>query len=119
MSATQRYAGSCHCGKVRFAATTDLARVVTCNCSRCSRLGVIWCFVTPDNFALESGEDALGHYTFNRHVIDHRFCTTCGIEPFARGRTPSGTESVAINVRCLEGIDIDQLSPIRVNGRDI
>ncbi len=28
------YEGGCHCGRVRFRVTGDLARVVECNCSQ-------------------------------------------------------------------------------------
>ncbi|HWL89462.1 MAG TPA: hypothetical protein VNO21_26845 [Polyangiaceae bacterium] len=37
MSERKTYRGRCHCGKVHFEVTTDLGRVVECNCSHCSR----------------------------------------------------------------------------------
>jgi hypothetical protein len=99
----RKYSGSCHCGAVQYDVEVDLDNVNTCNCSRCSRLGVIWSFAQPEKFNLTKGADALASYLFNRKVINHRFCTTCGIEPFARGTLTRGVEMVAVNVRCLEG----------------
>ena len=32
-----RYEGSCHCGAVRFAVTTDFPELTTCDCSICRR----------------------------------------------------------------------------------
>jgi hypothetical protein len=33
------YHGSCQCGAVAFDVEVDISRPVTCNCSRCQRLG--------------------------------------------------------------------------------
>jgi len=117
MAERKTYQGGCHCGQVRFDVTTDLAPVITCNCSICARHGFLWTFVTPDQFALRAGGDDLTTYKFNKHVIDHLFCPDCGVESFARGKRPDGTESVAINVRCLDGIDLDGLTLTKVDGR--
>lgn len=62
----------------------DLSKVISCNCSRCGRLG------------------ALKH---------------CGIEAFARGTWPDGKTMAAINVRCVEGIDLDALQVTKVDGK--
>ena len=83
---------------------------VTCNCSRCRRLGSVLAFAPRESFTLLSGEDTLNEYTFNRGVIRHLFCRTCGIESFAYGQMPDGTPVVAINVNCLDGVDPHTLS---------
>ena len=113
----QSYLGSCQCGAVRYQVNADLSSTITCNCSRCSRLGLILTFVPPSEFTLISGEDATTEYLFNRHVIHHHFCSTCGVQSFSRGKSPDGSPMVAINVRCLEGLDLDALSPRRFDGR--
>jgi len=33
------YTGGCQCGKVRYEAQADIGEVITCNCSRCRKLG--------------------------------------------------------------------------------
>ena len=50
------------------------------------------------------GGDALGSFEFNKHVLNHRFCTTCGVSPFVEGPT-----MVAVNMRCVEGVDLHAL----------
>ena len=117
MPDARTYTGSCHCGAVLYEATTDLAQVMSCNCSRCLRLGWLLTFVPPDQFTLQAGEDALQEYRFNTHNIAHLFCRSCGIESFARGKQRDGTEMVAVNVRCLAGVDIDKLAITKVDGR--
>ena len=115
--AEQRYTGGCQCGKVRYEVTTDLDRTMSCNCSRCAKLGWIISFVPASNFRLLSGEDGLSDYLFNKHVIHHLFCSTCGIESFARGTGPDGSEAVAVNARCLDGVDVGALKPTAVDGK--
>jgi hypothetical protein len=98
--------GGCHCGAVRYTVEIDpAAQAITCNCSLCGRTGALLQFVTHDKFTLEKGEDQLTDYQFNKHVIHHVFCKTCGVRSFARGNTPKGP-MVAINVRCLDDADV-------------
>jgi len=118
MSEAKTYSGSCHCGRVRFKVTTDLARVISCNCSMCSRAGTLLTFVPAEQFELLSGDDALGDYQFNKHVIHHLFCRHCGIKSFAKGTPPTTNKEMrAINVRCLEGVDLDALTVQKVDGK--
>lgn len=117
MTGAQTYRGSCHCGAVAYEATAALDKVISCNCSRCARLGWLLSFVPASQFRLLSGADVLTEYRFNTKTIAHLFCRVCGIEPFARGKRPDGAEMVALNVRCLEGVDPDSLAVEKVDGR--
>jgi len=111
------FSGGCHCGQVRFEVTTDLAQVMSCNCSICTKHGLLLTFVAPEQFALRAGAEDLSEYQFNKKVIHHRFCPVCGVESFARGAKPDGAPMVAINVRCLEGVYIGALKPMPYDGR--
>lgn len=112
-----RYQGSCHCGEVRFTVDVDLSRPITCNCSYCSRRGSILAFTPAENFALQGGEEKLTEYRFHTKKIQHLFCSVCGIESFARSTMPDGTKMVAVNVRCLEGVDLENLQTTQFDGR--
>lgn len=112
-----RHEGGCQCGRVRYAVDVELDQLISCNCSRCGKLGSILTFADADAFDLTSGEDALTEYQFNTHKISHLFCKTCGIQSFGRGTAPNGQQMVAINVRCLDGIDVFALEPQQVDGR--
>lgn len=103
--AEETYHGSCQCGAIAFSVALDLSQTVVCNCSRCRRLGAILTFAPRAAFSFESGEDATTEYLFNKHVISHRFCPTCGIQTFGFGQLPDGTPTVAVNVNCLDGVD--------------
>jgi hypothetical protein len=119
MAEAKTYQGGCHCGRVRFKATTDLARVVSCNCSRCHKIGAHFTFVPTDQFELLSGEGALTDYQFNTRNIHHVFCSTCGVESFARGTAPNGQEVVAINARCIDDLDLGALTLTFFDGKSI
>ena len=113
---TQTYTGGCQCGKVRYEVSLELGEVIACNCSRCGRLGSLLAFTPAENFNLISGEGALTEYQFNKHVIHHLFCSTCGIQSFACGQQ-KGVEMVAVNARCLDGVEPEKLKMKHVNGR--
>lgn len=80
--------------------------------------GFLLTFVPKENFKLLSGEDNLTSYKFNKKHIDHLFCKTCGIESFAEGSDGQGNEMVAINLRCIDDIDLETLPRKPYNGKD-
>ena len=111
------HTGGCHCGQIRYEVTLDLDRVISCNCSICTKAGSLLSAVSPEQFRLDSGKDVLSDYTFNKHIIHHLFCPDCGIRPFARGKLPDGSEMMMINVRCLDNVDVAALKPQPFDGR--
>lgn len=117
--AEKTFTGGCHCGDVRYEVTADVSTVYECNCSRCQKLGLLWTFVKPDSFGLRAGEEATTPYRFNKRIIEHLFCTTCGVESFARGTGPDGDPTVAVNVRCLDNIDLGKLNRVPFDGRSL
>jgi len=111
------YEGSCHCGKIRFEVEGELGKVMECNCSICRRRAHLLWFVPRAQFTLEADPADLGTYKFNKHVIAHHFCRTCGVGPFSLGVDPRGNEMAAINVRCLAGVEPDELEIQKIDGR--
>lgn len=112
------YHGSCHCGSVRFEALSErITQAISCNCSMCRRKGTLLTFIPGADFTLTAGGEALTDYQFNRHIIHHLFCSTCGVTSFARGTLPDGTSTVALNVRCIDEIDLDALTITPFDGK--
>ena len=112
-----KYRGSCHCGKVAYEVEGELQSAMACNCSMCQRKGSLLWFVPRDAFKLLTPQDAALVYQFNKHHIKHRFCPECGIHPYAEGTDPKGNPMAAINVRCLEDVDLDTVQVSHFNGR--
>ena len=114
-----KYKGSCHCGKVAFEVEGELKGAMACNCSICSRKGSLLWFVPRDHLHVLTRDESIATYTFNKHVIKHRFCPTCGIHPYGEGTDPKGNRMAAVNIRCLEGVDLASVPVERFDGRSL
>ena len=113
------YHGGCHCGAVEFTVDMDLQEVLSCNCSICSKKGQLLAFAPADHFKFIKGESNLSDYQFGKKTIHHLFCKTCGIASFGKGAMPDGTPMVAVNVRCLDDVDIFALKINHYDGKNI
>ncbi len=112
-----KYQGSCHCGKIAFEVEGTIDQAMDCNCSMCRRRGGLLWFVPRANLKLKTPETNLGTYTFNKHVLQHHFCPSCGIAPFTEGIHPkTGQPMAAVNVRCLDGVDVASLKIVHIDG---
>ena len=112
----QRYEGGCHCGAVRYMVSADLEQVIACNCTHCAIKSLLLVFILRRDFRPLSGEDHLSEYLFNKKTISHLFCRTCGVEPYAFGKDKMGNQTVALNVRTLDAIDIASLKTAPFDG---
>jgi hypothetical protein len=116
---TKTYKGSCHCGSVQFEIDSDLAEVQDCDCSICRRRGALYHHVEAANFRLlkpvpstiDNNTHGLIIYQFNTRVAKDYICPVCGILPFRRPRI--GPERWTINVRCLEGVSLEDLNIVK------
>jgi hypothetical protein len=92
--------GSCHCGAVHFQIEADVALVIDCNCSICTKKGIVHVPVKDEHFTLTAGDDSLSVYTFGSGDARHWFCRRCGIH--THGRPRSAPERYTVNARCLD-----------------
>src|SRR6218665_2332130 len=110
-----KHTGSCHCQNIKFEYESDLAEGLSCNCSICQRRGHILSFGPMSNFKILQGADKLTDYQWGKKTIHFTFCSDCGCAPFGRGMTPKG-EMIAVNMRCLENIDLKSVKIVEVDG---
>lgn len=116
----KKYTGGCHCGKIKFEVNTDIInKVMSCNCSICSKKGHLLTFVPENNFKLLTGENDLSDYQFGKKQIHHLFCSSCGISSFGKGVDPNGNAVRAINARCLNDLDISTLTITQFDGKSL
>lgn len=115
-----KYKGGCHCGRISFEVEGDIQGVMECNCSICSKRGYLLSFFPRSKLTLSTPESDLSTYTFNTHMVKHRFCPVCGCAPFGEGINPKTKEmTAAVNVRCLEGIDLSKIKLNHFDGRSL
>ena len=83
----------------------------------CQRKGSLLWFVPRVALKLTTPEANSKAYTFNQPVIRHHFCPVCGIHPYGEGTDPKGEHMAAINIRCLDGIDLEKIPVNHYDGR--
>jgi hypothetical protein len=104
------YRGSCHCGKVRFEVDAELDHVRVCDCSICRCRGALNHRVKEGELRILTPLSEMSVYEWNTKMAKDYFCPVCGILPFRRPR--NGPDIWTVNVRCLEGVDLDSI-PIK------
>lgn len=96
------YAGGCHCGQVRLRIDLPrpIDRVIDCNCSICTKKGILHVAVEMDELAVLQGRDSIETYRFNTRIAEHNFCRRCGIHVYTRPR--NHPDRLSVNARCLD-----------------
>jgi hypothetical protein len=123
-----KYEGSCHCGRVRFEIEAEIDHVRVCDCSVCKKRGALNHRIPKEKLNLFTPWEDLVLYQWGSKTAKDFFCPTCGILPFRRPSDPTPEEILegsnpfdgwAVNVRCLEGIDLDSIPIKKVYGSKI
>ena len=114
-----KYPGGCHCGRIAFEVEGELTEAMDCNCSICAKRGYLLWFVPRTQVQLSTPETDFASYTFGDGTIAHHFCPHCGCAPFGMGADENGAIMVAVNVRCLNGVDLSALKIMPFDGRSL
>ena len=118
------YNANCHCGKVKYRVLSlplDTQEVISCNCSLCTRDGLLHIYPLRKDFVLEQGKDALQWYKpgYNKPCGEHMFCTNCGSSVFTDPHMSQPPDVVCVNVRMFKDIDLDRLKVKNFDGRKL
>ncbi|KAK5655544.1 hypothetical protein OQA88_5475 [Cercophora sp. LCS_1] len=119
--------GSCHCGAVKFKLQhpglerhpTCQVPASNCNCSICLKNGYLTIHPNREDIEWLSGWDEMKNYRFGSKSRDHKFCGTCGSSACIDflGLWHVG-DVIGINVRLLDGVDVDNLNLRKRNGKE-
>jgi hypothetical protein len=85
----------------------DLDHVRVCDCSLCRMRGALNHRVEGSQLRLHTPLEEMTLYQWHTRTAKDYFCPTCGILPFRRPRT--APHLWTINVRCLDGVDLDDI----------
>ena len=72
-------------------------------------------YVPSELFQLTKGTwDELTSYHFNRKIIKHSFCPTCGVV-----LTSAFMNTTAVNARTVDGVDVNKLDVLQHDGKTL
>jgi hypothetical protein len=108
--------GGCHCGEVRFEVEGEVDSASVCNCSICRVKAYVHWIVPRERFRLLTSQASLSTYRFGTGVAQHHFCRCCGVAPFYVPR--SHPDQIDVNLRCVEGVDLERLELRPFDGRN-
>jgi hypothetical protein len=92
----------------------ELDHVRVCDCSICKKRGALNHRVEESQLRINIPLDELGLYEWRTKVAKDYFCPVCGILPFRR---PSDAPEIwTVNVRCLEGVELESIPIKKVFG---
>jgi len=113
------YTGNCHCGAVRYhlksKPLSDI-KVMSCNCSLCSRNGDLWIYPKKSEVDIHGGK-WLTDYVFLHEDSLHSFCSFCGVSVVVRVTDPA-EDIMPVNVRTINGLDFDALKFNKYDGKN-
>ena len=104
------WAGSCHCGAVRFQVEAEITELTSCDCSLCVKKNAVMAKVHESALNITVGEEHLSLYRWNTGVVLYYVSGSSGIYTFHRKR--AAPDHFGINVFCLDGFDPSTI-PVR------
>ena len=108
--------GFCHCRKVQFKVETSkqdiLQGIYRCDCSLCTKKGIIMKAIPKEDFQLLKGNQFLSTYKWNKNIAEHFFCSICGVYTHhKRRRDPS---QFSINISCIQDLELPEAKDIEL-----
>ncbi|KAL5476699.1 hypothetical protein ACEPAI_2885 [Sanghuangporus weigelae] len=112
------FKGACHCGKFTYELnhpSLDVQKPVCCNCTFCMKTGTLNVFAPEKMLRFDetsTNRDELSTFKAKLTGCTHNFCPGCGCYLFW-----SAMGMVGVNTRMFDGIEVEKLSTIPVDGR--
>ena len=102
----------CHCDGVHVKINNPdgLKKLVSCNCSICSRKNAVMGTAAADELEVVKGADLLTEYKFHTDVAAHYFCSRCGI--YTHNRRRSDPNIYSFNIACVDGVNVADCTDI-------
>lgn len=122
------HTGSCHCGRIQFEVLADIDHLRECNCSICIRRGALNFRVAKENLSLLTPLEDVSLYQWGSETAQDYFCPKCGILPFRKPSKLTEAEIAAgkqeftgwaVNARCINGLDLNKIPVIKIDGRSL
>jgi hypothetical protein len=117
-SDVRKHAGSCHCGSVKFEIEVDATSGMRCNCTVCTKVGVLMGMAKPEGLRILAGERDLSFYEWGAKTAKRYFCKRCGVSCFSRGYLEQlGGDYVCVSFNALDDVDPSDVKMVHWDGR--
>ncbi|HMQ10838.1 MAG TPA: GFA family protein [Oligoflexia bacterium] len=105
--------GHCHCKHVSWQYLSLPDNITACNCTVCSRYGVLWAYGYLNDTVKVYGKTKC--YTRGDKELSFHFCNTCGCVAYWLANYPrdNGQFRIAVNMRLIDQPEKIKLIPIR------
>jgi hypothetical protein len=114
----RKHAGSCHCGTVKFEVEVDATSGMRCNCTVCTKVGLLMGMAKPEGLRILAGERDLSFYEWGAKTAKRYFCKRCGVSCFSRGYLEQlGGEYVCLSFNALDDVDPNDVKTVHWDGR--
>ncbi|KAF8190407.1 Mss4-like protein [Mycena galopus ATCC 62051] len=107
---------NCHCGAISYTLHSTPKATKSCNCSICSRDGVLWTYPLIADVTVHT-QESLVEYSFGRKLIVHGFCGICSVHVWEKFFKPEKVHTIGLNVRAIDGFNFTELPTKVHNGK--
>jgi hypothetical protein len=119
--------GSCHCGRISFEIDGDIPdRLTRCTCSFCSKRGALYAHYQPEQCQVSVSAESDGIYRWNTKLVEHHFCSNCGIPTFSDSPAFEGdgswdkkTRRIGVNARLFDDFDAASAPISVIDGKNL
>lgn len=115
--------GSCHCGATQFEVTAPPKELIRCNCTFCSKRGMLWAYYDPEQMKITRRESVA---TYDRNApVEHHHCQVCGcgtwtdMPVWENDAIVPGKFRVGINARLFNDFNLDAVRVVFLDRRDV
>jgi hypothetical protein len=85
---------------VQVTKSAPIVKLIDCNCSICTKKGVLHAPVQDDELVVLKGAEKTSTYRFGSGAAQHNYCPDCGIHVYGRPR--NSPDRYSVNARCLD-----------------
>jgi hypothetical protein len=113
--------GRCLCGACTWSFEGEIPDATICNCSACSRYGVLWAYDFDEeriHVVADAGQ-VTAYCRSKKSPLSFNFCKTCGCLMSWRSLTPEpdGRRRIAVNLRLANAAAVAAIPLLRFDGQ--
>ena len=107
---------SCHCGAVKLEVPSAPENVASCNCSICSKIGVLWSYYSPKEVQITTPRENIDTYIWGDKMLQFCRCKTCGCTTHWESILDEEYDRMGVNARMMSGIDLENIPLRKIDG---